>query len=144
MDTRPTCLPINIFIVSPSGRFSTSAGCKCLCDSENIKNIFTGSHKNSLTLTKKRSLHSLQKRQCCLIMNSQPSAINTDKIYIIESYLSSYAFICKVEHNRWSISHSRATLAPLLCIKTDPFPFGESPLNSIKGIKVQIVRLTYA
>ena len=137
---------LNIFIVSPLGRFSTSIGCKCLCDSKNIKNIFwvLTKTRSFYSLTKKRSLHSLQKRQCCLIMNSQPLAINTDKIYIIESYLSSYAFICKVEYNRWSISHSRATLAPLLCIKTDPFPFGESPLNSIKGIKVQIVRLTYA
>ena len=48
MDTLPTCLPINIFIVSPLGRFSTSAGCKCLCASKNIKNIFWVSHKNTL------------------------------------------------------------------------------------------------
>ena len=40
------------------------------------------------SFTKKRSLHSLQKHQCCLITNSQPSAINTDKIYIIESIRS--------------------------------------------------------
>ncbi len=53
-------------------------------------------------------------------------------------------FIISPYFNEWLISHSRATLAPLLCIKTDLFPFGESPLNSMKGIKVQIVRLTYA
>ena len=46
----PTCLPINIFIVSPLGRFSTSIGCKCLCDSKNIKNILLAAHKNSFTL----------------------------------------------------------------------------------------------
>ena len=55
MDTLPTCLPINIFIVSPLGRFSTSAGCKCLCVSKNIKNIFWVSHKN--TLCSQKSAH---------------------------------------------------------------------------------------
>ena len=47
-----------------------------------------GSHKNSLTLTKKRSLCSLQKRQGCFITDSQPPAINIDKIYIVESIRS--------------------------------------------------------
>ena len=54
------------------------------------------------------------------------------------------SFVVSPYFDEWLISHSRATLAPLLRIKTDLFPFGENPLNSMKGIKVQIVLLTYA
>ena len=50
MDTRPYLPTYKYIYRSPLGRFSTSIGCKCLCDSKNIKNIFLGSHKNAFVL----------------------------------------------------------------------------------------------
>ena len=58
---------------------------------------------------------------------------------LILMYNSHYMSVRILSFRPISTNGQSATLAPLSrhCIKTDLFPFGESPLNSMKGIKSQ-------